>query len=76
MDRLRDIVANTLQMSVNEITDDLKRGDGNWDSFNHLVVITEVEKGLGISFNLDEPGQIETFHDLATAVAEKLRENE
>jgi acyl carrier protein len=75
MKKLREIVAKTLQMPLSEITDDLKRGDGNWDSFNHLMVIAEVESGLGIAFNLDEPGRIETFRDLAALVAEKTHAN-
>jgi acyl carrier protein len=72
MEKLRKIVAKALQMPLQEITDDLKRGDGNWDSFNHLMLIAEVETALGISFSLDEPGRVGSFRDLAAFVGEKM----
>jgi acyl carrier protein len=71
MQELRYVVAHVLQMPVEEISDDLKRGDGNWDSFNHLMLIAEVEREMGISFDVDEPGGIETFRDLLDLVTAK-----
>jgi acyl carrier protein len=53
---LRDILADILEISPEEVTPDLSTGTvDSWDSFRHLQVILAVEGEYGVQF---DPQQI------------------
>jgi acyl carrier protein len=53
---LRDILADILEISPEQVTPDLSIGTvDNWDSFRHLQVILAVEGEYGVQF---DPQQI------------------
>jgi acyl carrier protein len=54
-DKIKQIIAQVLNISVNDITDDASTQNiHNWDSLNHMNIIFAVEEQLGITFEDDE----------------------
>jgi len=69
MDKLKEILSKILEIDKNKIND--KSSPDNiesWDSFNHLLIISEIEKELGISIDMGKVGEIRTFGDLKRVV--------
>jgi acyl carrier protein len=64
-----------------KVFDDLKEEDfdvkkkqqdyENWDSFNHMQIITEVESEFGVSLDVDEVTSIESAKDILTFLEKK-----
>ena len=49
---LRDIVADTLEISTEQVTPELDTGAvENWDSFRHLQLILAIEGEYGVQFD-------------------------
>lgn len=72
MKNIQTVVAEVFHISADEVNDDLARGTFEaWDSFNHLVLISEIEKQLGISFTLDEVASIQSYKQLKEIVSNK-----
>jgi acyl carrier protein len=77
MEKLHKIIAGVLDIDIGEIKPGLEREvTEEWDSFNHLLIIHELEKELGIKFALAEVEQIKTLEDLEKIVAGKFENNE
>lgn len=69
---LRQLVARVFDIPVSEVTDQLERGKLEvWDSLNHLLLISEIEKEMGIEFTTDEVLEINTFKDVRKIVSKK-----
>jgi acyl carrier protein len=45
----------------------------NWDSLNHVMFISEVEKVFGIRFDLIDMLELRTIADICKGVEEKLK---
>jgi acyl carrier protein len=76
MDKLRGIMSRVLNIDVGEINDDISRNDTEqWDSFNHLLLISEIEKEMGVKFTTPEVEEIKTFRDLREAVSRKKKQD-
>lgn len=70
-DPLRTVVAECLQIPASSVQDSLSREETEeWDSLNHLRLITAVESEFGVSFTMDEIASIATLADLRRAIAE------
>ena len=55
-----------------EVVDGLTRGKFEaWDSLNHLLLISEIENELVMSFTTEEVLRIKTFKDLREIVESK-----
>ncbi len=70
--KLKTVVANILGMTAEEVVDDLSPvTNGNWDSLNHMNIITAVEKEFGVAMSMSD---IQCIVDFATlkSVVEKL----
>ena len=53
--KLKQILAGTFQLEVNEIDDDASPDTlDKWDSLQHLNLIMSLEEGFSISFSEDE----------------------
>lgn len=73
MKNLKRITAAVLGIPEKEIKDSLvRRESAEWDSFNHLMLISEIEKELDLQFTMAEVEKIQTFGDLRTTVEKKL----
>ncbi|WP_088187747.1 acyl carrier protein [Desulfosporosinus sp. FKA] len=72
MNNLKNIVAKVLGISVSEITNDLTRNQAEgWDSFGHMMLISEVETQLNIKFTMKEVEELQTFQQLQDLVLAK-----
>lgn len=72
-ERLKTIVANVLGISYDEVNDDLdKNSCDEWDSFNHIILINEIEEGLGIQIPIDDSERIDSYFELAQTVEKRL----
>ena len=45
----------------------------NWNSMNHILLITEIEIHFGIEFELDELISINTVGDILSALQSKIK---
>ena len=72
MTSLKEIVSRVLDISITEVNDELVRDKTEeWDSFNHLLLISEIEKELGVKFTIQEVEKINNFNDLKQMIFEK-----
>lgn len=72
MKDLEKIVMRVLNIEEDKIIAELSRNTTEeWDSFNHLLLINEIEKNLGIKFSISEVEKIKTFGQLQEIIAKK-----
>jgi acyl carrier protein len=64
MESLNSIVARVLNIGIKHVNDGLSRDESGWDSFNHLLLVSEIEKSTGVKFTASEIEKIKTFKDL------------
>jgi acyl carrier protein len=70
MERLKTILVNVLNIDENIITDELSPADvSNWDSFNALMLVSEIENAFGIKFTLNEIVEVKNVGDIKKALA-------
>ena len=69
-ERLREVVASTLGIADDEITDDLSpETEPAWTSFAHLTLMSAVEEELGIQLSMQEMTDAKSFGALVRIVA-------
>ena len=74
MKELKKIVVKVLNIDEIEVNDTLTMENAKqWDSFNHLLLISEIEKEMGITFSIQEVEKIKSFKDLREIVLDKGR---
>lgn len=72
METLEDIASGILGIPAKELKDSLvRRETAEWDSFNHLMLVSEIEKKLGIQFTMADVEKVETYGDLKALVDKK-----
>lgn len=58
MEKLYEIVSRVLNIPLEKIDDSVSRDTTEeWDSFNHLLLISEIEKEMGVTFTIKEVGE-------------------
>jgi len=69
---LRDIIADTLEISSTEVTPDLS-GDSveTWDSFRHLQLILALEEEYGVQFDPQQIPDLTTVAKIQAALEQK-----
>ena len=74
MDNLKKIVAKVLNIDEIRVNDGLSMSNAEqWDSFNHLLLISEIEKELGIAFSIQEVERIKSFKELREMALGKVQ---
>ncbi|MEK6868887.1 MAG: acyl carrier protein [Nanoarchaeota archaeon] len=74
METLKRIVAKVLNIDEIKVNDSLTMENAEqWDSFNHLLLISEIEKKLGITFSIQEVEKIKSFKGLREIVLSKSK---
>jgi acyl carrier protein len=69
---LKNIASEILGTPLQEIDESISRENlPEWDSFNHLMLMAEVEKRFNISFTVDEINSIEDFDALWQLISKK-----
>lgn len=54
-DEIRKLIANTLDVDLDEITDNVEIGDlDSWDSIHQLMIVSGLEEKYGIHFSEDD----------------------
>ena len=77
MENLRQIVSRVLNLGMDKINDELSRNNAEeWDSFNHLLLISEIEKEIKVKFTMLEVERIKTFKELQEVISKKRKYNE
>ena len=65
MKTVEEILAKTLNIKVEDINDETTPGDiESWDSFNGLVLITELENAYKVKFTIDEVVSVKKVGDI------------
>lgn len=72
MKDLADIVAVTLHIDKSHLAQLNREKSPEWDSFNHLLLISEIERELGVKFSVEEVAAIQTYTQLKEKVDAKL----
>jgi acyl carrier protein len=53
--RVREIVAEVLDLPANQVADDLSSGNSSaWTSLNHLMLVSQLENEFGVVFSNQE----------------------
>ena len=69
MKTVEEIIAHVLNIDSASITDaSSPQTIEDWDSFNGLVLVTELEKAFNVSFSLDEVVTVKNVGDIKAAL--------
>ena len=69
---MKELFSRVFGVPVDQVNDDLQRGKLEvWDSLNHLLLITEIERELSVQFTTDEVLSANTFKDIKHILAKK-----
>jgi acyl carrier protein len=69
---LRDIVADTLEISPEEVTPETSTDSvENWDSFRHLQLVLSVEGEYGVQLDPQQVPDLTTVAKLQAALVQK-----
>ncbi len=72
MVNLKEIVSCVFNIDIAKVNNELSRNNTEeWDSFNHLLLISEIEKEMKVKFTISEVEQIKTFKELREIIASK-----
>jgi acyl carrier protein len=72
--RVKDVMAGVLDVPAADIGNGFRRDDAaEWDSMNHLRLVSALEEAFGIKFTMKEVGEMESFEDVRSKVAERLQ---
>lgn len=62
--QLFKIVATTFEIPLEDVSEDLMAGSiPQWDSLGHLGLISAIETGFDVSFDVDELFEVESVGD-------------
>ena len=69
MRRLRDILVKVLDVPMDSITDDMSpKTVETWDSFNALMLVSELESVFGVKFTMQETTSAQCVRDIKEAL--------
>lgn len=69
MKRLKQILSKVLQIDENKITDETSPDNAEtWDSFNGLMLVSELENEFNVQFTMDEVMSVKCVKDIKEAL--------
>ncbi len=69
--KLKAVVAEILGIKSDDVVDELSpENAGNWDSLNHMNIITAVEMEFNLSMSMSDIQSIDNFKSLKSLVEE------
>jgi acyl carrier protein len=69
MKRLHDVLSRVLGIDAATITDETSPENvATWDSFNGLLLVSELEKAFSITFTMDEVTAVKRVADIKAAL--------
>jgi len=70
---LKAVVAKVLEIPEAKLDASCKRNTSDaWDSFNHLLLMSEVEKALSVTYTMEEIDRVQGYGDLEKLTIKKL----
>ena len=67
--KLYSLLSNVLELELEEINEDTSpENTETWDSFNALVLVTELEETFNVSFTMDEVQSVKNVKDIINAL--------
>ena len=72
-DKIRKIIMDIMNIDINEIDHNKNLRDvEEWDSFNNLMVVSEIESAFGIKFTANDIYGVDTIAKIINIVSRKL----
>ncbi|MEY7998800.1 acyl carrier protein [Clostridium sp. Mt-5] len=72
MEKLRTIVADVLCVDIDRVDENLTRDNcEEWDSFNHLLIVSEIESKLNVKLTMKEMESADSYKVLEQIVMRK-----
>ena len=69
MDKLKSILAKVLNVKEESINDQTSPDNvSSWDSFNGLMLVSELESGFKIKFSMDEVTSVRSVGEIKQAL--------
>ena len=63
------LLSNVLELELEEINEETSpENTESWDSFNALVLVTELEETFNVSFTMDEVQSVKNVKDIINAL--------
>lgn len=76
IDNIIKLIADSLEVSENQITEDTAIGDiPEWNSLGHIIIISNLEKEFSINFDPEVIMDLEDVSDIVAAIEERLKSN-
>lgn len=70
---VEQVLSKVLNVSVDIITDDTgPEHVSSWDSFNALLIVTELEKNFNVEFTIDEVIEVKKVADIKRILKKHL----
>ncbi len=70
--KVKEIIASTLGVTIEKIEDETAIGDlVEWDSLHHIQIIAAIEKEFGFRFTPDVMMDLEDVSDIVSATEER-----
>lgn len=70
--KVKEIIADILKVTVDQIEDDTAIGDiAEWDSLHHIQIISAIEHEFGFHFTPDVMIDLEDVSDIVSATEER-----
>ena len=70
--RIKELLAEILEMEISEITDDLSQENcSKWDSLQHLNIMVELEEAFDLSFEPEEIADMVSIDKIIEIVKSK-----
>ena len=65
MKKLKKILSKILEINANQVTDETSPDNvESWDSFNALMLVSELENKFNIKFTMDEVTSVKCVRDI------------
>ena len=71
------VIAKILGLKEEGVRDDISPDNtSNWDSFNGLMILAEIEKETGLSFNMKDVLRVKTVGDIKEVINKYLKDED
>ncbi|MCI0532592.1 acyl carrier protein [bacterium] len=68
-EQLKSILSKIFGVAKEDVTDETSPENvAEWDSFNGLLLVTELEKGFNVSFSIEEVVAVKNVGDIKAAL--------
>lgn len=70
MSKLTEVLARVLEVPEGSINDSTgPENVASWDSFNGLMLVSELEEAFGVEFTMEEVTSVKTVRDIKATLA-------